>query len=140
MFARIRGFAAIVALLGVLPAVGLARMAPTAPSPTVSSYEGSDGAGRISFKVYGLHAGNGSRYLYDLRFANECAATGTTVKARIKLDRAYGFSYRVRGVTVSGRLHRVISGTSAEYPASGTLSVDTGSCDSDPLTFTAKEQ
>jgi hypothetical protein len=140
MFARIRGFAATVALLGLLPAVGLARMAPTAGSPTVSFYKGSDGVGRISFKVYGLYAGNGSRYLYDLRFANECAETGTTVRARIKVDRHYRFSYRAHGVTVSGRLHQVISGTSAYYPASGTVSVDASSCDSDPLTFTAKEQ
>jgi hypothetical protein len=138
MFARIRGFAAIVALLGLLPAVGLARMAPTGPAPTVSVYGGSDGAGQISFRVYGLH--DGARYLYDLRFANECADTGTTVKARIKVDRKYRFSYRAAGVTVSGQLHQVISGTSAYYPASGIVSVDTSSCDSDPLTFTAKEK
>ncbi|MHB8694749.1 MAG: hypothetical protein ACYDHH_26240 [Solirubrobacteraceae bacterium] len=142
-----RTLAAGLALLCLPTVAAVANHAPTAGPPEITAYSGTDGAGGVSLKVYGLYAGNGSRYVFDLRFSTRCSTKLTRVKAHIAVNGKYRFRYDVGGVAVSGSLRRVVSGgplpyaVFVDYPSiSGTVRKRTTACDSGPMKFTAKEQ
>ena len=141
-----RTLAAGLALLSLPTVAAVANHAPTAGPPQITAYSGMDRAGRVSLKVYGLYVGNGSHYVFDLRFATRCSKTPTRVKVRIAVNGKYRFEYDAGGVTVSGSLKRVVSGgpppyaVFVDYPSvSGTVRERTTACDSGPMKFTAEE-
>ena len=139
------------AVLGIASAVAGARPAPTGGgAPETTHYNGSDGAGKVTFKVHGLYAGNPPVYVFAFRFANKCSARGTAVTAQLKANRAhahaltYRFHYAANGITIAGRLHEQLTNDAGailrSFPrAVGTVRIKTAACDSGTLKFTAKE-
>jgi hypothetical protein len=73
--------------------------------------------------------------IHNFHFASKCSATGTTVKATIRVGPKHGFSFHnaTTGIAVSGSLH----GKNLAN-AVGIAQVHTTTCDSGPLMFTAK--
>jgi hypothetical protein len=140
----IRPIVVILAAFAFATTGAVARMAPTAVAPETTLYRGTDQAGKMTFNVHGLYAGNGDVYLYGLHFADGCGRSGTSVTAHISVAGRRSFHYSAHGVSITGEIDRKVihsgGATFVSYPkVEGAVLVDTAACDSAVLPFSAAE-
>jgi len=105
----IRALATIGVLISLPTGVAVAHAIGGSPTPPkITVYKGSDPVGTVSFKLYKYSGPPAPTFrINNFHFANKCSATGTTVRATIRVGPKHGFSFdnATTGIAVSGSLH-----------------------------------
>lgn len=116
---------------GVAAASHIGAGSPT--PPRIASYRGTDPAGAVTFKTYTYSGPPATKELVEsFHFADRCSASGSTIKARLRVGPKHHFQYTAHGFTVHGSLTGA-----GDKAAHGTARLVTHTCHSGVLKFTA---
>lgn len=131
MRTRFRVLLILALAVGLPTGVGAAKMVPAGGIQTIVPYAGHDASGPVTFNLMFTEKGR-PQSISRFEFASRCTRHGTTVKARIRINRAGHLHYLATGILITGAVH------GRQLTVTGAISVYVDGCDSDLARFTAR--